>query len=122
MRRATFLLLLVACNSAPLRYGTRKAAPGSEVPWGVPSNEACEARDDEDAVEIDGFLFCPGGERIYPIDAPIHAPCDEVELSDDTDVFWATDGLTARAWPTELMQGRELVHEDWPLGPVLVDW
>lgn len=121
MTRAGFLVVVVACNSAPLRYTSREPAPGSEVPWGVPTESGCDGPSAEDAVEIDGFTFCPG-RGIEPIDAPVHASCQEVDLPGDTDVFWATDGLTARAWPTEMLQGRELVHEDWPLGPVLVDW
>ena len=114
------LLLAAACNTAPL-WPDDAIAPGGHAPWAAPSDDACE--DFEDRIEIDGFALCGVGRAITktPVDDPIYAGCDS-DLGADREVVSLFDGARARAYPVDLLIGRELVNTDWDGEPVLVDY
>jgi len=118
-------LLVAACNTADVGWPWSGTAPGAEAPWFHPSDDKCNAREDTDAFEVDGYLYCglEAGLNKVPIDDPIYEPCDGPQTNDtDISVVTAFDGVRARAWPEELLQGRELVNDWWGDEPRLVDW
>ena len=113
-------LALVGCNTAPL-WPDRSSAPDGNAPWFGPSDKVCLG--EPDAVEYDGYLFCKqaGATLKVPIDDPIYTSCS-ADLDQKGDVLALFDGVRARAYPVDLMLGRELVNTDWDGEPVLVDY
>ncbi len=106
---------LVACNQAPESY----LEPG----WNTPSEAACDRREDRpDDVEVNGFTLCGRDGDIVPIDDPILVGCSQSVLAPDVPVFSVFDGVDARAYPIALLEGRELLHDEYGDGPLLVDW
>ena len=116
---------LAACNSAPVGWPLDEVAPDGKAPWGHPSDDVCLALADPEAFEVDGYLFCAmeDGLSKIPVDDPIYEPCDGPQTNlPNIDVVAAFDGVRARAWPLEKLQGRELVNDLWGDEPRLVDW
>jgi hypothetical protein len=115
------LLALVACNTAPTDYRVAKV-PGAKAPYAGPTDDACVERGVLDT-EIDGFYFCgeDEGRTKIPVDDPIVVACRDVD-PDDRQVVSVFDGVTARAYPTELLLGRELVNDQWGDEPLLIDF
>jgi hypothetical protein len=117
------VLALTACNTAPLDYRALGQAPGGSAGWGWPSERACDRQPDEpDDVVVDGFTLCARDNDIVPVDDPIHEPCAKHALGAQELVFAVTDGVHARGYALDALIGRELVHEDWGTGPLLVDF
>lgn len=117
------LAALTACNTAPLDYRAIGQAPGASAGWGWPSERACDRQPDmSDDVVVDGFTLCARTNDIVPVDDPVYGPCDAGALAKSADVFAVFDGIHARGYATASLQGRELVHDDWGTGPVLVDF
>jgi hypothetical protein len=111
-----------SCNNAPTEYLSDEVAPGGSDPYDHPTDTTC--KDTEGSIMVDGFLYCPGAGKITSIDDPVLHGCSETtsKLKDADEVFYVYDGRVARAYPTKMLGGRELVHEDWNSVPVLVDW
>lgn len=118
----TPLVLLTACNTAPVDYRDLGTAPGAEAPWGAPSEGVCADRvpRPEDEV-IDGYTLCAENQllEIVPIDDPIYVPCEEAALIGE--VVYVFDGVRARGYSKSFLDDRELVHDEWGGVPVLVD-
>lgn len=115
---------LAACNDAPL-WPDEARAPDGVVPWSHPSDDGCASLpDDDDAVEIDGFLYC-GDEyafdAIVAVDDPIYRPCADVE-PDEVQVMALFDGVRARAYVAPALDQREIVHTEWDGEDVLVTY
>ena len=118
-------LLLAACNTAGVGWPIDGTAPGAWAPWWHPSDDQCETMDDPEEFRVDGYLFCgiAAGLTKIPVDDPVYEPCDGPQThGGDTIVVAAFDGVRARAWPIDLLDGRELVNDVWGDEPRLVDW
>lgn len=117
------LLGLLACNTAPLDY-REGLAPRAQSAWFAPSDDFCDQFDD-DQVLVDGFHWCgmSRGTEVIAVDDPIYTPCAEVPApAPGQTALTVFDGVLARAYPLELLIGRELVHDDWRGEPLLVDF
>lgn len=115
MRPTMCVLLAFACNHAP----ESQVDPG----WNVPTNDFCDGYPDSPTdVEIDGFTLCARKNPIIPIDDPILVSCSEARLPAETEVFSVFDGVDARAYAIPKLTGRELVHDEYGDGPLLVNW
>jgi hypothetical protein len=114
---------LAACNDAPL-WPDDAYSPGGEVPWSHPSDVACSERDDDDAVEIDGYQYC-GDEiafdLIVAVDDPIYRSCADAS-PDAARVMAVFDGVRARAFVLAALDLREIVHTEWGGEDVLVTY
>lgn len=115
------LLGLLACNTAPTDY-RGGAAPGALSPWFEPSEEFCDQNDLE-RILIDGYHWCGmlRSNEVIAVDDPIYTPCAAVSEANGT-ALTVFDGVLARAYPLDLMVGRELVNDDWRGEPLLVDY
>jgi len=122
--RTTFVLL-AACNTAPVGWPTDDVAPDGKAPWSHPSDDACLNLADPEAFEVDGFLFCARseGERKIPVDDPIYVSCGDTTAEEiEGRVVTVFDGFRARAYPIQLLDGREIVNDWWGNDALLVDW
>jgi hypothetical protein len=119
VKRLVVLWGVAACGPVWPVEGT---APNGDAPWAYPTDDVCLDRDDADAFEVDGFLFCGSDAetRIVAVDEPVLEPCSEVTQSGL--VFSVFDGSRAQAYPVALLQGRELVHVNWDGEPLLIDY
>jgi hypothetical protein len=119
----TAVAILAACNSAPVGWPVDTVADDGRPPWGHPSDDACLAFADPAAFEVDGYLFCAQEQALekIPVDDPIYVPCGDA-LGGEDPVFAVFDGLRARAYPLDLLEGREIVNDWWGDEPRLVDW
>jgi hypothetical protein len=98
-------------------------APGARAPSDRPTDIICEERDDPDAFEVDGFLFCAANlDKKVPVDDPIYVDCDEIPAEAEGDVLSLFDGEHARAWPIEGLHKREIVNDDFFGEPITVDY
>ncbi|MEQ1565312.1 MAG: hypothetical protein ABMA64_06715 [Myxococcota bacterium] len=117
------MITLLGCNTAPIDY--RDIGEGeARAPYTHPTDVICAPFEGEPGVErIDGFLFCQQSEawRKIPVDEPLYRDCSAPGLP-AVDVLAVYDGVAARAWSLPLLQGRELVNDDWFGEPLLVDW
>jgi len=121
IRYALTLLWVAACNTAPLDYEDMGAADGADADWVGPTyDETCD--EDPNAVMIDGHLYCNADNSIMPVDDPLMRDCDPEIMDDDVRVFYVFDGVDARAYPIQALKHRELVHDEYGDGPLLVDW
>jgi len=120
----TLILLAPAfgCNTAPVEYLTDEKAPGAHGPLDQPTNEACDQLGSPTDPWIDGFQLCRQENNIIPVDDPIMYVCADADIHPDEEMFWVFDGVRARAYPILIMEGRELLNENFGGTPLLVDW
>jgi len=119
------LVLLAACNTAPVGWPTDDVAPDGKAPWSHPSDDACLSLADPEAFEVDGYLFCGSAEGLskIPVDDPIYESCGDTTAEEIAGrVVAVFDGARARAYPIALLEGREIVNDWWGDDPLLVDW
>ena len=117
-------LLVLGCNTAPLNYQSDAFHSEGKAPWDHPTETACAERDTGGEVELyDGFSWCGRNAKMRPVDDPVLVSCDEAPSFDAaTEIFFVFDGVVARAYPIQLLHGRELLHDQYGDVPVLVDW
>jgi hypothetical protein len=98
-------------------------APGARAPSDRPTDIVCNDRNDPNAFEVDGFLFCADNlAKKVPVDDPIYVGCDEVPADARGEVLSLFDGVHARAWPLEGLHKREIVNDDFFGEPIVVDY
>ncbi len=118
---ASAVATLIACNSAPLGYQGGRA-PGASAAWGGPTERPCQQRSGPGDVEVDGFTLCLQSNDVVAVDDPLYVACTKDALPGGESVFYAYNGTVARAYQVSALFGRELVHDDWGTGPILVDY
>jgi hypothetical protein len=119
------VVVLAACNNAPVGWPIDDVAPDGKAPWSHPSDDACLNLADPDAFEVDGYLFCAADEAadMIPVDDPVYQGCGETTAEDiDGRVLAVFDGVRARGYANGLLKGREVVNDWWGDEPLLVDW
>ena len=99
-------------------------SPRGSAPWGFPTDVACDRRDDESTLEVDGFTFCglEDGLAKVPVDDPIYYGCDEGDPNTTVELLAVFDGTRARGYAIAELIGRELVNTEWDGAPLLVDY
>ena len=121
----TSVILLAACNTAPIGWPYDDVAPDGQAPWSHPSDDTCLELADPDAFVVDGYLFCAAedGAGMIPVDDPVYQSCGETTAAEiDGRVLAVFDGYRARAYAISLLKGREVVNDWWGDDPLLVDW
>lgn len=121
------LTWFVACNRAPVDYVSDASAPGSKYPWSHPSEGACADAGEAGDEVIDGFSYCREAEakEKIPVDDPIYTACAELDptaVPPNGQVLYVFDGVLARAYPLDLLDGREIVNDLWRDQPIAVDY